>query len=150
MATTANSRAVSRIGWSLYAISFLLVAVATPGSTDKMRGFQCAALALVVPLSRDSLGPHGVFPHGPAEYFSVLASGLINPIFVVAAFLSRVRPSARMTRILAVTPLAMIPCCWVVLHYQNFYPREGFFVWIAGMFLVLIAERSRSGCRRPG
>jgi hypothetical protein len=33
----------------------------------------------------------------------------------------------------------MAPFCWVVFHYENLYPREGYFLWILGMLLALFS-----------
>jgi hypothetical protein len=85
-------------------------------------------------------GHHGLFEDRPFDYLGVLLSGWINPTFLIAAGFASFRPSARITRILGITTLAMIPFCWVVFYYHHFYPREGHFVWIAGMLLVFFAR----------
>jgi hypothetical protein len=33
----------------------------------------------------------------------------------------------------------MIPFSWVIFHYENYCPREGHFLWILGMLLVLVS-----------
>jgi hypothetical protein len=45
--------------------------------------------------------------------------------------------------------LLMIPCCWVVFHDEKLYPREGHFVWIIGMLLVLFSSTRTLTSRAP-
>ena len=32
----------------------------------------------------------------------------------------------------------MFPFCWIVFHFDHLYPREGYFLWTAGMTLMLL------------
>ncbi len=41
--------------------------------------------------------------------------------------------------VLRIVVILMIPFCWVVFHYESLHPREGHFVWIIGMLLVLFS-----------
>ena len=127
----------SSIGLTLYVGSFFLMAVGDLGKGSPMPGYQCAWLALGLPWDDNLFGHQGLFENRFLDYLSVLLSGWINPAFVVAALFVFLRPSARTTRVLAIATLAMIPFCWVVFYYHDFYPREGHVVWIAGMLLVL-------------
>ena len=106
-------------------------------ATPPMSGYNCARLALGLPWGPNLFGHQGLFEDRPLDYLGVLLSGWINPAFLIATFFASFRPSARITRILAIVTLAMIPFCWVVFYDYHFYPREGHFVWIAGMLLVL-------------
>jgi len=36
--------------------------------------------------------------------------------------------------------VVMIPFSCVVFHYEHFYPREGYFLWVLGMLLALFAD----------
>jgi hypothetical protein len=143
----AGRRAIFYIGLALYGVSFFLMAVTTLGAYGApMRGYDCARFALGLPWGPNLFGHQGLFEDRPLDYLGVLLSGWINPTFLVAAFFVSFRPSARITRILAIATLAMIPFCWVVFYYHRFYPREGHFVWIAGMLLVLFDPPGRRWC----
>lgn len=138
----AGRRATFYIGLALYAVSFFLIAVATLDAyggaySAPMRGYDCARFALGLAWVPNLFGHQGLFEDRQLDYLGVLLSGWTNPTFLVAAFFAFFRLSARITRILAIATLAMIPFCWVVFYYHHFYPREGHFVWIAGMLLVL-------------
>jgi hypothetical protein len=138
----AVRRAIFYIGLALYGVSFFLIAVATLAAyggdyATPMSGYDCARFALGLAWGPNLFGHQGLFEDRPLDYLGVLLSGWINPAFLVAAFFVSFRPSARITRILAIVTLAMIPFCWIVFYYHNFYPREGHLVWVAGMLLVL-------------
>jgi hypothetical protein len=34
----------------------------------------------------------------------------------------------------------MIPCCWIVFHYEDLFPREGHILWVAAMLLMLFSS----------
>jgi len=145
----AGRRAIVSIGWGLYGGSFFLIAVATlaayGGASDTpMRGYDCARFALGLAWGPNLFGHQGLFEHRPLDYLGVLLSEWINPMFLVATFFLSFRPSARITRILAIVTLAMIPFCWVVFYYHHFYPREGHLIWVAGMLLVLFEGLNRT------
>jgi hypothetical protein len=76
----------------------------------------------------------------PIEYFSLLGSGLINPMFLTTFFLQlfKVRPQAIV--LLRNIAISMIPLCWVVFRYDHLYPREGHVLWVVGMLLTLFAR----------
>jgi hypothetical protein len=136
--TNAGRRAIVIIGWALYGGSFALIAVADLGGHGApLHGYLTAWFALCLPWGQNLFGHQGLFEHRHLDYLGVLLSGWINPTFLVAAFFVSRRPSARISRMLAIATLAMMPFCWVVFYYQGFYPREGHFVWIAGMLCVL-------------
>jgi hypothetical protein len=78
---------------------------------------------------------------GLSLYVSLLLSGWINPIFLVALFYVFRGQHHRAVTILSVVILLMIPFCWVVFLYEDFFPREGHFLWIIGMLLVLFSEQ---------
>jgi len=100
-----------------------------------MRGYYCADFALFYPLGEG----RWLLDNKPIEYFSLLGSGLINPMFLTTFFLQlfRVRPSV--SRVLKNLTISMMALCWVVFRYEHFYPREGYFLWMVGMLLVLFA-----------
>ena len=39
----------------------------------------------------------------------------------------------------------MVPFSWAVFVYEKLYPREGYFVWIIGMLLVLFSRELARG-----
>jgi hypothetical protein len=124
-------------GLSMYVASFFLWAVEDSGwIATPVRGDSCAELTLVSPFSEDG---RSQLHEKPIEYFSILGSGLINPLFLVTFFLRlfRVRPWAII--VLRNLTILMIPLCWVVFRYEHFYPREGHILWIVGMLLTLFA-----------
>jgi hypothetical protein len=134
---SVRRRAILEIGLALYGGSFFLMAVGDLGPGSALPGYLCAWMALVLPWGGNLFGHQGLFENKLLDYLSVLLSGWINPVFLVAAVLVLLRPSARTTRVLAIAALAMIPFCWIVMYHHDMYPREGHVVWIAGMLLVL-------------
>ena len=129
-----RQRAIVWIGLAMYAVSFVLVAV---GGPDWMRGWTCAYLALSFPLSalRDpALHPNLLF------FLPLLVSGWINVLFLVALILRASRRQAWALALLRVIILLMIPGCWLVFLETLRPPREGHFVWIIGMLLVLFSD----------
>jgi hypothetical protein len=125
------------VGLSLYVASFFLLAIGDFGRlVEPVRGYFCAEIALVSPFSEDM---RSLLHEKPIEYFSVLGSGLINPLFLTTFFLQLFRVRPRAVVVLRNLTIVMIPLCWVVLRYERFYPREGHVLWIAGMLLTLFA-----------
>jgi hypothetical protein len=133
------------IGLFLYGVSFLLVAVALPiAGSGPVRGYHCAFFALILPLDPNPV----LFKDGLVEHVSLFISGCINPVFLAAAALGFAGLHERPTGLLRIITIAMIPFCWVVFCYESIYPREGHFVWIIGMLLVLFPrELSRANDR---
>lgn len=134
------------IGIAIYVASFFTAAVAHrwPGSAPA-RGYSCALGALTLPWGRNNpFGPSGIFEHRMFEYFAVLISGWINLAFLVTAFLIiSIKLSRRAMVILRTLIGLMIPFCWVVFHYEQSYPREGHFLWLLGMLLVLFSAKAK-------
>jgi hypothetical protein len=127
-------RHVLWIGLLLYALSFFLVAVKDSLFGITMRGYECALNTFFGPWERDATFD------GRFGFLSVLICGWINPVFLITAIfilLGRMQPLVAVSRILVVL---MIPFCAVVFHYEGVYPREGNFVWIVGMLLVLFSR----------
>jgi hypothetical protein len=123
----------------MYSTSFFLVAVARfEQATSASRGYYCAFLALVLPL-RYPFQTGGPFIDR-FEYFSLLISGLTNPVFLTYVALVSTGRNGRAVRALRIILPLMLPFCWVVFHYQDFWPREGYFLWIFGMLVVLLSD----------
>jgi hypothetical protein len=126
-------RHVLWIGLSLYGLSFFLVAVKDSSFGITMRGYECALNTFFGPWEPDA------HSYGRFSFLSLLISGWINPVFLITAifvWFSRLQPVITVLRIVVVL---MIPFCWVVFHYEGVYPREGHFVWVIGMLLVLFS-----------
>jgi hypothetical protein len=125
------------VGPSIYVTSFFLWAVEDAGwMASPQRGYVCAEFALFSPFSEDG---RSQLREKPMEYFSILGSALINPLFLVTFFLQLFRVRPRAIIVLRNLTILMIPLCWVVFHYEHFYPREGHILWIVGMLLTLFA-----------
>jgi hypothetical protein len=124
------------LGLSMYVASFFLWAVVDDSQPKAfpMRGYYCADFALFYPLGD---GRRWLLDRKPLEYFSLLGSGLINPVFLTTFFLQLRSVKQSAIKILKVITILMIPLCWVVFRYEQFYPREGHVLWIAGMLLTL-------------
>jgi hypothetical protein len=141
--TVVLNRALFGIGLLLYVLSFFLIAAVSKGIEFGLYGYECAYMA---PTSAIAGTP---FSHGddytpPLPYLSIVAAGLINPVFVVYvtfAFLGR-KPQAM--KVLRYVLVAMIPFCWIAFRFLEIYPREGYFVWVAGMLLVLFSSWKKS------
>ena len=118
------------VGLSMYVASFFLRAI------GDLRGYFCADFALVYPLGAEG---RSLFHERPVEYFSILGSGLINPLFLITFFLRLCEMRPFVITVLRTLTILMMPLCWVVFRYESFYPREGHVLWIAGMLLTLFA-----------
>ena len=135
------------IGLLIYAVSFFLVALgatkSSPGN-QPLLGFACAYMALLDPLleAKQALLDNVPLLFGPGFYLSLVISGWINPIFLLTAFLLLSGLYPRAVRVLRIVIVSMIPFCWVfAFYYIRTYPREGHFLWIAGMLLVLFSDK---------
>jgi hypothetical protein len=125
------------VGLSLYVASFFLLAIGDfEGLAGPVRGYTCAELALVSPFGEDG---RSLLHEKPIEYYSLLGSGLINPLFLTTFFLQLFRVRPRAIIVLRNLTILMIPLCWVVFRYERFYPREGHVLWMVGMLLTLFA-----------
>jgi hypothetical protein len=134
------------IGLSLYVVSFFLVAIGSSlGIT--LRGYDCAETALFSPWRHRET----TFFVGRLDFLATLVNGWINPVFVVTMALSLFAGRKHLVAALRIVVLLMIPFCWIVFYKESLYPREGHFVWIIGMLLVLFSrELSRSDDRIRG
>jgi|SRR5579859_2696264 len=131
-------RLLAALGLTLYVVSFFLWAVGDRIPTGSpLRGYFCAHFALLFPLG--TAGWKDMVHERPIEYFSLLISGWINPLFLAAVTLGFWRPASSASLIFRIATLLSIPFCWVVFDYEGFYPREGHFLWLAGIVLTLAA-----------
>ena len=132
------------VGLAAYAFSFFLLAVASTPPGSAVPGFFAAVDALWLPF--DSIfkpANAGIFEGRLLECTSLLVSGLINPVFLAAAFLKLTCLYPRTVLVLKILVLLMIPFCWIffAITREGLYPREGHFVWLLGMLSVLFSER---------
>jgi hypothetical protein len=82
-----------------------------------------------------------VFNAHPTELFSVVVSGWINVFFLSFVTISLSGPAALVRKALRTAILLTIPFCGIVLYCEHLLPREGHFLWIAGMMLALLSNR---------
>ena len=127
-------------GMLIYAVSFFLIATQFIGMTvsSPWFGFLSAFYAFFLPW--DGMVGRGAPFHNYIEWSALLVSGWINPVFTITAFLDLSGQYKRAVGVLRVIILVMIPFCWVFFATAFMYPREGHFVWIAGMLMVLFSR----------
>lgn len=128
----------------IYVISFFLVAEQfSYFHKSGLYGYYDAIDSLVVPWSDISFGQGGVF-HTRFEWLALLLSGWINPAFLIAAALELFGKQRRLLSVLKTAVILMIPFCWIVFYYEDDHLREGHFMWIAGMLMVLFSAKLSS------
>ena len=124
-------------GLLTYVANFFLLAIGDFGRlSGPLCGWFCSEFAVVSPFSEDW---RSLLHERPIEYFSILGSGLVNPLFLTGFFLHLFRARRGALIVLRTLTILVIPLCGVVFLYERFYPREGHILWIAGMLLALFA-----------
>jgi hypothetical protein len=137
----SRNPALFRLGLVIYVLSFFLIATGdSQGPTGRMRGYECAYLAIASALTSTPFSPASADYAPPFLYLSILISGLINLVFLGYATLAFLKRTPRTARALKFALLSMIPFCWVVFHHLAVYPREGHVFWVIGMLLVLFSS----------
>jgi hypothetical protein len=135
-------------GLALFAFSFTLPSIrelAKPGATpNKMLGYDCAITALLVPWGKDGFT---IMRSDPLSYFSILLSGWINPLFLIALVLALVRASWRVNQLLRIIIPVMFIFCWIVFYKIHFRAYTGYWVWMAGVLLALWSQAGRRSGR---
>ena len=139
-------------GMALFVVSFFLIAVREAGATHSdsgMRGYTCAYVALLSPWGSDGLR---MLREGPVDYFAILFSGWINPVFLITVVVLLVRPNGSLAGMLRGVLLVMFLACWVVFYKEHLRPRAGYFLWTVAMLMVLFSSKLvRPGARTsPG
>jgi hypothetical protein len=72
---------------------------------------------------------------------SLVLNAWVALFFFVVAGLLVVGRTPRLNRILCYFVLTLIPFCWLAfMHPRTYYPRAGYFLWTAGMLLVLLSR----------
>lgn len=128
-------------GLVMFGVSFILPAVRevkAAASSPGVPGFTCATLTLTMPWGKDG---HALLQQSPVQYFSILLSGWINPLFVVALLPALIKPRSRPTAILVYLVTLMQVFCWIVFFQLHLYPRYGYFLWLFGMLLALYSNK---------
>lgn len=130
------------IGLLIFAVSFALIAVGdtTPRSAP-MQGYQCAVFAFIVPLRNSS-----DFHVPPSDIF-IFISAWTNVVFLgflLVVLLARSHLGLSLFRFFI---LSTIPFPWMAFYYGPYYPREGYFLWLAGILLVVFYTRTPSRAR---
>jgi hypothetical protein len=139
------NRALYSLGLVLYVLSFFFVATGDPkGPTGRMMGYECAYLAVETSIAEAPFSPNWDPRDSVLMYISTVISGLINPVFLVYVTLASVKRAPRTARVLKFAIVSMIPFCWVVFYYLGIYPREGHFLWLIAMLLVLLSIRKQA------
>jgi hypothetical protein len=145
--TMVLNRALFGFGLLLYILSFFLFATGdSKGVFGRLFGYECAYLAPEYVITNTPFS-HGAAYELPLPYLAILAAGLINPVFLVYLTLAFLGRKPRAMRVLRYVLVAMIPFCWLALHFLELYPREEHFVWVAGMLLVLFSKWKQSHAR---
>lgn len=133
------------VGLLFYGISFVLLATGGDSAGNgRVPGLLCAIYAFFLPLveARDKIFHNVPIVLTPASYISLLISGWINPVFGITAFLILTETHRKLTAVLKVSILLMVPFTVVFfIDTPIFHPREGYFLWLIGMILALFSER---------
>jgi hypothetical protein len=127
-------------GMTVFVVSFFLIAVRETGATQSgsgMRGYTCAYVALLSPWGSDGLR---MLREGPVDYFAILFSGWINPVFLITVVVLLIRPRGSLAGVLRGVLLVMFLACWIVFYKEHLHPRAGYFLWTAAMLMVLFAH----------
>jgi len=142
-------RTVFWLGLLLYGVSFFLFFVGGRGvyTPKPPSGADCTIDWFFFPWVYVHLHSMGSFwTDAPIENVSIAISGWINPVFVLAVLFEVIGKTLRLTRILRNVMLLILPFSWIVFLYWHVYPREGYFLWISAMLLVLFSNEQE---RRP-
>jgi hypothetical protein len=127
------------LGFLVYLGSFFLTAVldatASPGAAG-YPGYFCAYITLASPWGSSGLNE---LKSDPVDFFSVLLSGWINPLFLITLIARWRRPHSRSGWILGALLLILFPACWVVFAKARLRPSIGYFVWTAAMVVALFS-----------
>lgn len=138
------------IGLAIYAASFCLVALENFKPLDfKVYGFAAAFVTFFGPLAAFKLAlvnhtaPWKGYDLPGWVILCFPVCGATNPIFLAAAILSLTDSYPRTVKILKALVLLIIPVSGLLAFFvYRFYPREGFFLWVIGMLLVIFPKQA--------
>lgn len=125
----------------LYVVSFTLIGVSNAGDTHGgggILGYKCATLTLVSPWGSEGMK---MVRESPMDFFPVLISGWINPVFLITVGALLFRPNSRFAGISRIVLLLMLPACWIVFGRSHLQPRVGYYLWTAAMLLAVFANK---------
>ena len=122
-------------GLVIYVTSYFLVAVSENGG---VHGYLCAWITLTMPWGRDGMN---VLREQPVQFFSILLSGWINPVFLITVVLL-LRRKRHWANIFTVVLVLLFPFCWIVFVQEHLHPVVGYYLWILGMLVVVLAGRT--------
>ncbi|HEY0704120.1 MAG TPA: hypothetical protein VGD60_15225 [Candidatus Acidoferrales bacterium] len=133
------------IGLTIYLLSFIIPAVdGEIVQSGPAFGFYCAFYSLFLAPGEILQMAHGdASIMTPLGAFSLMASGLINVVFLISTgicLFSRVRRSLQI--VLKCFVVALFPFCWIVFREENLHPLWGYFLWAIGMLMVVFFEKS--------
>jgi hypothetical protein len=121
---TSRQELILTFAMLLYTASFLMVAAVGPG---EWRGAGLAFTAFILPITnfRHAFSaPFGtIFYNRPFEYIALLITGWINLVFVGTLFIGKRLNQQAIAGLLKIGVLLMIPFSWIVMSYEDMYPR---------------------------
>jgi hypothetical protein len=133
-----RSQKVLVVALIVFLISFVLPAIWVPHVTPAtLQGYWCAYNTLVFPWSAEGLNGLG---KEPVQFFSILFSGWINPLFLIALLLLRRENTRKLGRTLRAVVLCLMPACWIVFLENGVYPFIGYFIWTAAIIVALFSS----------
>jgi hypothetical protein len=130
------------LGFLVYAVSFFLSFVGGPGvyTPKPPFGADCAFDWFFFPWIYVHWHSMASFlTDAPIENVSIAISGWINPVFFLAVILQVIGKTPRLSKVLRYVSALMLPFSWVLFLDPHVYPREGYFLWIGAMLLVLFS-----------
>jgi hypothetical protein len=138
-------RRILMLGMILYLVSFFMPAVLVNVYGGKLlAGGECAYFALFSPIRELNDVAHHRVPQPPplSGEILLLISGLINPVFLISVVALLLNPTSKLSTILRIVLLGMFAAPWYFFRHpgSDLYPRVGYFVWMAAMLLVMVAD----------
>jgi hypothetical protein len=142
------------VGIAVFVLAFFLQAVtmqgsgagsgtgAGPGSgpgSGPMAGWFCAWIALMAVGAHFKTGVQGL----EAQNVLLALSGLVNPLVLIYLGFSFSERFARLRLGLAIAIAACLASTWVFFCLAKFLPREGHFLWVLGIALIVASEMVR-------
>ena len=109
-----------------------------PVGSSGIPGFTCASITLQMPWSNDG---RTLLHDSPVQYFAILFSGWINPLFIVTLLLVLINARWRPAIVLRYVVLGLQVFCWIVFFQLQLYPRQGYILWLLGMILALYSNK---------
>ncbi len=123
------------LGIVAYAVSFFLIVI--PGQ-PVFRGWQCAILAFYYPWDWIKHGAADPAKNAVFE-LGMLFSALINPVFILHLLLRTKASLREAATVFSWILLVLNIAPWLV--FKTSPPREGYFVWVAGMLVAMFSAR---------